>query len=187
MIGVYVDDILFAGAGTMWDQSVAAIKQKYTWSEWQCGVFDQCGVHVVQKADMSLELTQAEYISAVNEITVPARGVPLEQPATPQQVSQLRALIGSLQWRGTQTDPLALTASSQLASQVQGATVQTLRAANTALKKAKARSHHRMIVRSFERQAQPVPYTHLTLPTNFPLSDPGLPVIVYKNKQTKKT
>ena len=84
-----------------------ALGQLYRWQPWKTRDFDPCGVRVTQQdPDAAIRLGQeasAEHIKPIR-ITANQRSTQ-EAPASKAERSQLRALLGSLQRRGTQSSP----------------------------------------------------------------------------------
>eukprot|EP00974_Lingulodinium_polyedra_P056130 5397260-Lingulodinium_polyedra.AAC.1 len=64
IICAHVDDFLFAGDETSpaWKACRERIKKEFKWGEWESGEFSQCGVDVMQAADMSIEIKQQDYL-----------------------------------------------------------------------------------------------------------------------------
>ena len=81
------------------------------------------------------------YLTKIKPIPLDkARSADPDSPATDKERTQLRALIGALQWAATQTSPHLQVHTSMLAGEGTKATVSTIIAANKALRFAKANS-----------------------------------------------
>ena len=105
LIGLYVDDILFCGDETcdLYCNFLHDLHRAYAWSPWESDNFNHCGVRVQQFADASILLDHSEYCSEL--VQMPARAKGDDGELTPQETSQARAILGSIQWRASQTAP----------------------------------------------------------------------------------
>eukprot|EP00969_Alexandrium_andersonii_P047485 2083368-Alexandrium_andersonii.AAC.1 len=85
----------------------AALKKQYRWQPWETKDFDQRGVRVLQAdPDAEIKLAQETYTKNIKPIRIAAnRRATQEAPINESERSQLGALLGSIQWRGTQTAP----------------------------------------------------------------------------------
>ncbi|CAE7373259.1 RE1 [Symbiodinium necroappetens] len=102
LIGLYVDDILFCGDEAC-DLYCSFLHDSYAWSPWESDNFSHCGVRVQQFADASILLDHSEYCAEL--VQMPARAKGDDGELTPQETSQARAILGSIQWRASQTAP----------------------------------------------------------------------------------
>ena len=87
--------------------------------------------------DFTIRASQAEYIRHVLPIDVGRnrRQTP-EAPATEEERSKLRGLVGSVQYAVTHTRPDVAAKLGEIQSQITTATVQTLLSANRVLREA---------------------------------------------------
>ncbi|OLP81054.1 Copia protein [Symbiodinium microadriaticum] len=105
LIGLYVDDILFCGdeGSELYCQFLHDLHQAYSWSPWESDNFSHCGVRVQQFADASILLDHSEFCSEL--VQMPSRSKDDDSELTAQEISQARAILGSIQWRASQTAP----------------------------------------------------------------------------------
>jgi hypothetical protein len=133
-----VDDFLIAGdhRNPLYLELREKLKTMYRWGAWEKGTCTMCSVRT-QNLDFSFELYQAKYVhDTVTLIDVP-KGT--DRKATDREVSQLRGVLGGLQWKVTQTGPQLAATLHALQGQVNEATVKTLKEANDLVKVAKAK------------------------------------------------
>ena len=105
LIGLYVDDILFCGdeGDDRCCNFLHELHQAYSWSPWESDNFHHCGIRIQQFADASILLDHSEF--CVELMQMPPRDKGDESELTAQEVSQARAILGSIQWRASQTAP----------------------------------------------------------------------------------
>ena len=95
--------------------------------EWLDVVNAYCGVAVRERPGEIL-INQSSYCAQVEEVKFQARDEDL--PANEDEKSQLRGVLGAVQWRAYSTAPQHLVQLSMLQSQVSAATVKVLKLAN---------------------------------------------------------
>ena len=94
-----------------------------------------CGAKISQRMDFSFVLDQSKYVhDGLRLIDIP-KGP--DRPVTERELSQLRAVLGALQWKVTQTGPHLASTLNALQGQVTKATLKTLKEANDLIKIAK--------------------------------------------------
>ena len=101
IISGHVDDFLFVGRSdcSLWLSLKEKIQQRFKWQEWEQDAFTQCGVSVSRLPDGSFELSQRQYLEGVAEIPLSRdRRRQRHEATTPEEKSQLRALLGALSW-----------------------------------------------------------------------------------------
>eukprot|EP00439_Symbiodinium_sp_Y106_P014973 s9774_g2.t1 len=105
IIGIFVDDLLFAGdeGAPEYTRLLQELHSHYEWSPWEADSFVHCGIRITQDEDCSLRLDHSEYSKELAQMKTRQKGD--EQPLTEAEVSQARAVLGSAQWRVTQTAP----------------------------------------------------------------------------------
>ena len=125
----HVDDFLFAGDTTsdVWNQALEGIYRAFEWSPWEIDNFSHCGVQVCQSADGTITLDHSAYCSEIDQIQVTGDD---KDPVTEKELSQLRGLLGAIQWRAYQSAPQHSSRLSQLQGHLTCATKATLREAN---------------------------------------------------------
>ena len=138
IIGAHVDDFLIAGddKSEYWRKCMEALLAAFRWTPWEENKFKQCGVNIDQQHDGHIIQEQEEYLATVEEIPLTAERI--AQPThlvTERERSQLRALLGALQWLVTQTRVDGCIDVNLLQSHVTKATVEDLLAANKILRK----------------------------------------------------
>ena len=140
LVGAHVDDFLISGnTGPEWLQIVETLLTAFRWTPWEEKTFKQCGILIEQLPDGSIVQHQEEYLSALEEISLDTnRSKMLSTNVTESERTQLRALLGGLQWLVTQTRVDAMIDVNLLQSCVTTATVETLLAANKILRKLRA-------------------------------------------------
>ena len=99
----HVDDILLGGNedDETWVAFVEAFHASYKWSPWEASDFSHGGVRVMQHEDFSFSLDHSSFCEDLKQIPVPRE----ERPMSDSEVSQVRAVLGSCQWRVYQTGP----------------------------------------------------------------------------------
>lgn len=140
VIGIHVDDGL-CGGDEFFKQKLSELQKKYPFGSQKLGEFVFTGVHLTQKSDKSIILSQSEYVCNINPIRIDSNRKSLsEDKVTEDERQQLRAIIGSLQYASVNTRPDIASRLSYLQSRVNDATVSTLVEANRILHEAKR--HH---------------------------------------------
>ena len=130
LIGSHVDDFYMVGedGSAVWNSFLQRFKEKYRWSPWECDSFEHCGVHLHQTASKEIVLDHAKFCTGIQQISVTTKDP--KMPATPEEVEQLRAVLGAAQWRVVQSAPQHGARLSQLQSRITRADGQTLAEAN---------------------------------------------------------
>ena len=140
IIGVHVDDGL-CGGNEVFQQKLQELQKKYPFGSQKLGEFVFTGVHLKQRSDKGIVLSQSEYVCNINPIKIDSnRKSLLDEKITEDERQQLRAIIGSLQYASVNTRPDLSSRLSYLQSRVNDATVNTLVEANRILHEAKR--HH---------------------------------------------
>ena len=129
LVVAHVEDFILAGNENeeQWLQAVRDFHSAYRWSPWECGEYPHCGVQI-HEGERETVMSQAEYCAQLQQIEVSNKDEDL--PATEEEKSQLRGLLGGIQWRAYSTAPQHLATLSMLQTQANSATVKTLKAAN---------------------------------------------------------
>ena len=109
LIGTHVDDLVCCGSGELYKQKIHELRESFPFGSWREVSHEPtkfCGCEIVQHADHSVELNQERYAEGINEIPLTRERREQDQdPATESECSQLRAALGALAWRATQTAP----------------------------------------------------------------------------------
>eukprot|EP00439_Symbiodinium_sp_Y106_P058651 s5262_g8.t1 len=103
LISSHVDDFLMGGSreSKVWSEFLHKFKSAYEWSPWQYSSFKHCGVQLTQHQDHSVTIDHASFCEELKQMS-PIKG---ERKLTPEEVSQVRAILGSIQWRVYQSAP----------------------------------------------------------------------------------
>ena len=148
MVTGHVDDFLFGGSSSdlEWAEILTKIKTRFKWGDWDADSFVQCGVQV-KTVPEGFELSQPKYLETVDEIPLNARRRKDTKAATtPQEKSQLRALLGALSWYAQQTAPHLSADVSLMLSEVGQSTVNTIVKANQLLSVERNKKGHRLLI-----------------------------------------
>ena len=142
-IGLHVDDLIGISDPAIRQKVKEDLQKLFSFRDFRENQenFDFLGVQVARTFDNGLSCSHDSYLNKIKPIPLEkGRTADPESPATEKERTQLRALIGALQWAATQTSPHLQVHTSMLAGEVTKATVSTLIAANKALRFAKANS-----------------------------------------------
>ena len=140
VIGIHVDDGL-CGGNEVFQQKLQELQKKYPFGSQKLGEFVFTGIHLKQRSDKGIILSQSEYVCNISPIKIDSNRRSLsEEKITEDERQQLRAIIGSLQYASVNTRPDLSSRLSYLQSRVNDATVSTLVEANRILHEAKR--HH---------------------------------------------
>ena len=137
---VHVDDILWAGTPEFFTTIVEAMKEKLTIGTSNDGKsFKYIGVNIVQKNGV-LGLHQNDYVDSLEEIDLTqARASRRLDHLGKRELQDYRALVGQLNWLGTQTRPDVAFDVCELSTVLNVATVDDVLRANKVVKKVKQR------------------------------------------------
>jgi hypothetical protein len=137
VLGVHVVDGLGGGDATFC-QAISALEKRFPFGSQRQGSFTFTGIQVSQEVNGNITLSQKDYIQDIPSINVPKerRKVP-EAKITPQELQDLRGLIGSLQYAATNTRPDISCRLSLLQARITCATVNDLLQGNKLLHDAK--------------------------------------------------
>ncbi len=133
---VHVDD--FPISGNPKDQRFQRLRtgllKLYEWQPWERGSFEQTGSSVEQLRDGDFRITQPRFAESVDPITVDrSRRNQPEHETDAREKTALRALLGAVLWRASQSAPWLSVVLSFLLSEVPRSTVATLHEANKLL------------------------------------------------------
>ncbi|CAE7207895.1 GIP [Symbiodinium sp. CCMP2592] len=105
IIGIFVDDLLFAGneEAPEYTRLLQELHSHYEWSPWEADSFVHCGIRITQDGDCSIRLDHSDFSKELAQMQPRPKGD--ETKLTDAEVSQARAVLGSAQWRATQTAP----------------------------------------------------------------------------------
>ena len=131
IIITHVDDMLGCGseASTCYQDLITKLKATFNFPEWKAGLdgsdLSYCGCDLKITLEGGYKLEQSTYMKKVKPIAVDKRRN-IGDSITEGEVSQLRALLGSLQWPAVQSSPHLQGSTSIVSGYVSRATVQTL-------------------------------------------------------------
>ena len=142
IVGAHVDDFLMGGEGDLWSKAMETLMAAFRWTPLERTKFKQCGVKVQQTDSGEIIQDQEDYMATVTEIDIkPARAKEVNLPVTEHERTELRALLGGMQWLVGQTQVDGAVDVNILQSDVVTATVDTLLTANKILRKLKQHMH----------------------------------------------
>ena len=141
MVIMHVDDMLGCGSphSQCYNDTIAKLKGTFNFREWKTGddgkPLAYCGCHIQVKDDGFL-LNQTSYMGKVKPITYDKKRS-LTDALNQRELTQLRGLLGSLQWPAVQSSPHLQSSTSILSGHVTKATLQTVADTNPLLRFAK--------------------------------------------------
>lgn len=141
MICLHVDDMLGAGSATAptYNQLIAKLKEEFNFREWKQGAeLEYCGARIYKDGE-TISVDHEKYLHKIKPISVAKDNGP-DAELVPHQVTQLRGLMGSLQWPAVQSSPHLQCSVSILTASSSKGYVKSLQEANKLLKFAKENS-----------------------------------------------
>lgn len=109
LLGCHVDDILCSGKGSYFEERIQLLRSSFPFGSWQKAQEETitfCGCEVSQDSLFNIYVSQERYALGLSEIGVStSRKKEPSAPATPSETKQLRAALGGLSWRATQSCP----------------------------------------------------------------------------------
>ena len=143
IIIMHIDDMLGCGSNDSTTYHSVITKSTFNFREWKTGVdgtnLSYCGCDIKLTDSGGYKIEQDTYMKKVKPITIDKRRDPAEA-ASEKDVSQLRALLGSLQWPAVQSSPHLQGNTSLLSGCISKASTQTMMDCNRLLKFAKENS-----------------------------------------------
>ena len=115
-IASHVDDFIVTGNenSELWYDTLTKFHGALSWSPWESDPYLHCGIEVHQQANYSFSFDHSQYAAQIKQIDVDKHS----SEVTPQELSQARAVLGSIQWRVSQTAPQHASRLSLLQSQL---------------------------------------------------------------------
>ena len=141
MVIMHVDDMLGCGSphSQCYHDTISKLKGTFNFREWKTGddgkPLTYCGCDIQVKDDGFL-LNQTSYMGKVKPITYDKKRS-LTDALNQRELTQLRGLLGSLQWPAVQSSPHLQSSTSILSGHVTKATLQTVADTNRLLRFAK--------------------------------------------------
>eukprot|EP00435_Cladocopium_sp_Y103_P060878 s209_g22.t1 len=142
MVCIHVDDMLGGGSpnSKVYQLKEAELKKAFSFREWQTSAnLEYCGASLEKTPTGGWSLHHDPFIKKIKPIAL-ARGRAADDSLSPSEVSQLRALLGSLQWPAVQSQPHLQASTSLLASKMTNGTVNVVQEANKLLRFSKLNS-----------------------------------------------
>ena len=110
------------------------IRKQFSFGSFEKGSFTFTGIRFQQWDDKSVEYDQIEYVEKIQPLEIPRhRRTNLDSQITAQETTQLRSLVGALQYAAVHTRPDLAAKVGELQSSVPKATVNDLLLANRVL------------------------------------------------------
>ena len=149
LAGIHVDDFLVAGDRnhSHFLRAEEKLKAAYRWGKWETGQFGFAGCDIRQHADGSISISQGSYVDRwVEECTIAKeRADKKNSLLNPDELSQLRGILGTLAWKASQTGPQYQADVSLMLSEVKNATIDTLQRANKLVREVRRDSHQSLL------------------------------------------
>ena len=142
MVCVHVDDILGGGLedSLVYQHVVKQLRTILNFREWKDqDELEYCGASLQKAHNGGWKVNHSEYLKKVKPIPL-HRGRGPEDYMTPAKITQLRGLLGSLQWPSAQSQPHLQCSTSLLDGQLSAGLVKSIQGANRLLKFAKLNS-----------------------------------------------
>lgn len=153
----HVDDFMFGGRDNdeIHARLMQDIQKKFQWGTWEIGQFIQCGIHVLQHEDYSIELQQMKFIEELEEIHISRERSRSEELATTEDEKRaLRGVLGSLSWLCGQTCFLFSVDVNFLITSIPVSNVGDLNKANKLVRDIKKWKHLKYKIHSFDMQQE---------------------------------
>ena len=134
-----MDDLLGTGcpSSVAYQKLEARLKEAFNFREWHdTESMEYCGASLVHNSE-GWKLSHESYYKKLKPITVDKNRGPADLLDS-KDVTQLRGLLGSLQWPAVQSSPHLQASASLLAGQLSTGTVETINEANRLLRFAKS-------------------------------------------------
>ena len=107
ILGAHVDDTITGGCGPRYEAAVAKLRSRFPFRKWRSGTGEFLGtIYTQDQTTLEISFQQKEYAEHITPIKITKeRSRKPWLPATPQEVSALRAVNGALSWVSTQSRP----------------------------------------------------------------------------------
>ena len=138
LFGLHVDDLFgcFDTKDTVSKEIQKQIHETFSFREWIVDdKLEYCGSNIQKIDKYHWRLHHERYLTKQKPITVPKERAGTENPVTEAERTQLRGLLGALQWPSTQSAPHLQAMVSMLSGDVMRATVKTLESAKSQLRR----------------------------------------------------
>ena len=152
VLGTHVDDGI-CGGDSWFHSRLDLLRQQLPFGSFKQRKFVFTGIHLEQLPDFSIRASQKDYVQAIPHIEIGKhrRSNP-QEPITERELSNLRGLIGSLQYATTNTRPDISAKLGEIQVQISKPTVSTLLDANKVLREAQTMSDVSLCFRAIDPQ-----------------------------------
>ena len=158
VLGTHVDDGV-GGGDSYFHKQLKELEKRLPFGSLKYGKFVFTGIQLEQLPDFSITASQKDYIHRILAIDVgKSRREHSDQPATEQEKTKLRGLVGSLQYAVSHTRPDLASRLGEVQSQMANPTVQTLLLCNRVLREAQMFSDVKVCFRHMD----PKKITHVS-------------------------
>ena len=144
--GIHVDDFLIGGKeeNMKYQKAKKALEEAYRWGKWEQTKFTFAGCQITQHQDHAIYIDQNDYTQRwLDEVEISKeRAKEVKASVTPQEVSQMRGVIGSLAWRASQSSPHYQADVGLFLSELPYATVDTINRLNKLVRKVRRVPQH---------------------------------------------
>ena len=122
------------------------LRETYNFGKWEQESFEFAGTYLHQDPDGMIHLDQDDYVTKwLEEVELdPRRKQQKKSSLTANEVTKLRAALGTLSWRATQSAPQFLADVSLLLSEVNISTVETVEKVNKLVREVRRTSKQRL-------------------------------------------
>ena len=134
---LHVDDFLITGTEKFYQCVMKVLGEKFQVGSRQEGNFKYVGLNIVTKDD-SIEISQNHYVNEISEVEIEMDGRPNEDKLNPDELRNLRGVIGQIQWVASQTRPDLSFDALELSVERNKATLGTLKRARKVVRKLKS-------------------------------------------------
>ena len=134
IIATHVDDLCFAGSKMFYTSIIDKITKVFKINTEEVADFKYIGLEVKKCGD-TIKLGQDEYVKKIKTASVNGRNPDVK--ISDEEVSELRKIIGQLNWLATQTRPDLSYDISDLSSTLKNKNVDCIKQVNKTVKKAK--------------------------------------------------
>lgn len=136
LLAVHVDDIIISGA-VVFESVLTKLKQRLTFGKWWIREFTYLGRQVKQRSDFSIDISQSTYADKIPSVPITREQIANDsQEVTEQTREDLRRTAGAACWMAKSTRPDLSFEVSLLQQSLTEATYQTVKQANTLVKRA---------------------------------------------------
>ena len=153
--GIHVDDFLIGGDEDhpKYQQAFKQLVDTYKWGKWQEGEIDFAGCHIVQLTDGSIRVDQSTYVEKwLDEVQLSKQRMQqVKSSLTPQEVSMVRGVLGTLAWKSSQTGPHHQADVGMILSELPIATIHTVQKLNKLVREVRREARQGLLFPSWRR------------------------------------